>query len=883
MMEVLKRDGTREVVKMEKILHAVTRACRGLDNVEPIEIAKRTISGLHDGSSTKELDDLSISNAVMLMAEEPNYSKVAARMLADGIRKEVGRDEVFSDYIKRSFELDLISSQVFELSRANFQEIEFAIRHGRDDNFEYFGLKTVADRYLLRHPKTRKIIERPQWMFMRVALGLSKNVKEAIEFYEIISQFLYMPSTPTLFNSGTGHAQMSSCYLLTAASDSLDGIYKTITDCAKLSKWSGGLGVAWTKVRSSGALIKGTNGLSNGIIPFLKVFDSSVHAVNQGGKRKGAAAVYLEPWHGDIEAFLELRTNTGADERRTHNLNLALWIPDLFMKRVESGEDWSLFSPSDAPLLMDTYGAEFEKNYAQYEADGVALRKINARGLYARMMQTLAETGNGWMCFKDHSNNRSAQTKLPGNVIHSSNLCTEILEVTSSSETAVCNLGSLNFAAYVKENGQFDFEKLRLVTKTATKFLDRVVDINFYPTSEAQTSNNKWRPVGLGIMGLQDVMFKTRIPITSVEGKKLSNQISETVYHAALEASMDLAAEYGSFPGFEESRYADGELQVQLAAKHKELSSDLGPDLHFDWTEMAERVKKNGLRNSLLIAIAPTATIASIVGSFESIEPQISNFFKRETLSGEFLQVNKYLIKDLKEKKLWTESMRAKIISHEGSIQEIDEIPQEMRDLYKTAWEIQQKDLVDMASHRSTFICQSQSLNLFIENPSIGKLSSMYMYAWKKGIKTTYYLRSRAKTGIKKTTVDSTTESSKKVTQSGGISSGATAASNANKAAGAAVAKEIATVEAIVVKKVPAIELPPLPVILALDKVANVAKEAALDAALDAAMEGATEAVADKSVKSATESGSAFLPEGFSAEEAVVCSLENPESCEACQ
>lgn len=750
MMEVLKRDGTREVVKMEKILHAVTRACRGLDNVEPIEIAKRTISGLHNGSTTKELDDLSISNAVMLMAEEPNYSKVASRMLAESIRKEVGRDLVFSDYIKMAFELDLVAKNVYELAVQNIQAIEFSIRHGRDDNFEYFGLKTVADRYLLKHPKTRKLIERPQWMFMRVALGLSKNVEEAIEFYEIISQFLYMPSTPTLFNSGTRHPQMSSCYLLTMADDSLDGIYKTITDCAKLSKWSGGLGVDWTKVRSNGALIKGTNGLSNGIIPFLKVFDSSVHAVNQGGKRKGAAAVYLETWHSDIEAFLDLRNNTGSEERRTHNLNLALWISNLFMKRVEAGEDWSLFSPSDAPELHNTYGDEFEKYYLQYEAEGKALRKVNARNLYARMMQTLAETGNGWICFKDHANNRSSQTAEKGNVIHSSNLCTEILEVTSGKETAVCNLGSINLSSYVRDNNTFDFEKLKQVTRVATKFLDRVIDINFYPTSEANSSNQKWRPVGLGIMGLQDVFFKMRIPITSAAGKKLSSQISETIYYSAIEQSMNMAAAEGAFPAFNESRYANAELQVQLAKKHQPEM----PELNFKWDELADKVKKNGLRNSLLIAIAPTATIASIVGSYESIEPQISNFFKRETLSGEFLQVNRYLIRDLKAIGLWNDSMRSKIITSEGSLQEIAEIPQEIRDLYKTAWEISQKDLIDMAAERSTFVCQSQSLNLFIENPTVGKLSSMYMYAWKKGIKTTYYLRSRAKTAVKKTTID---------------------------------------------------------------------------------------------------------------------------------
>ena len=749
-MEVVKRDGSKEEVRIEKILHAVNRACRGLDNVEPIEIAKRTISGLHQGSTTEELDELSISNAVMLMAEEPNYSKVAARMLSDSIRKEVGQDTAFRDFIKNALENGLLGTQVFELAGTDYQTLEYAIRHERDDLFEYFGLKTVGDRYLLRHPTTRKLIERPQWMWMRVSLGLSKTVAEAIELYDIVSQFLYTPATPTLFNSGTKHPQMSSCYLLTVAEDSLDGIYKSIADCAKLSKFSGGIGIDWTSVRASGSLIKGTNGLSNGIIPFLKVFDSSVHAVNQGGKRKGAAAVYLEPWHADIESFLDLRNNTGADERRTHNLNLALWVPDLFMKRVELDQQWSLFSPSDTPELTNSFGESFDAYYTQYEAEGKALRQIPARTLYARMMQTLAETGNGWMCFKDKANARSAQTGALNNVIHSSNLCTEILEVTDSSQTAVCNLGSINLSSYVTASGKFDFEKLKMVTKTATKFLDRVVDRNFYPTTEASSSNNKWRPVGLGIMGLQDALFKMRIPFATAEAKTISSQISETIYYYALEASMELADQYGSFETFKESRYAQGDLQFQLAKLHQAAM----PESHFDWEKMAKEVQKRGLRNSLLIAIAPTATIASIMGSYESIEPQIANVFKRETMSGEFLQVNRYLVADLKKIGLWSAEMRSKIISAEGSIQNISEIPLEMKELYKTVWEIPQKELIDMAVLRSTFVCQSQSLNLFIEDPNIGKLSSMYMYAWKQGVKTTYYLRSRSKTRITKTTIE---------------------------------------------------------------------------------------------------------------------------------
>ncbi len=759
-MHVIKRDGTKEEVKVEKILHAVNKACRGLANVEGLEVAKRTINGLHEGSTTRELDDLSISNAVMLMAEEPNYSKVAARMLADSIRKEVGRDMGFRDYIKNAFELGLLHPNVLELALTDLQAIEFAIHHERDDLFEYFGLKTVADRYLLRNPKTRQIIERPQWMFMRVALGLSKTVPEALELYEVVSQFLYTPATPTLFNSGTRHPQMSSCYLLTVGEDSLDGIYKSVSDCARLSKFSGGIGIDWTPVRSSGSLIKGTNGLSNGIIPFLKVFDSSVHAVNQGGKRKGAAAIYLEPWHADIESFLELRNNTGSEERRTHHLNLALWIPDLFMQRVETDEPWSLFSPSDAPELLTTFGDEFKRAYESYEQQGKALKQIPSRTLYAKMMQTLAETGNGWMCFKDKANLRSAQTGAAGHIIRSSNLCTEILEVTSADQTAVCNLGSINLSSYVTDQKTFDFNRLRKTTKTAVKFLDRVIDINFYPTPEARASNQKWRPIGLGIMGLQDVFFKMRIPFGSIESRELSSKISETIYHEALRTSAELAKNEGLFPAFKESRYAEGQLQVQLAEKHQATM----PTLHEDWNKLAQDIKNQGIRNSLLIAIAPTATIASIMGCYESIEPQIANVFKRETLSGEFLQINRYLVKDLQALKLWTDEMRSKIIAADGSLQNIEEIPEDLKKLYRTTWEISQKDLIEMATERSPFICQSQSLNLFMEDPSIGKLSSMYMYAWKQGVKTTYYLRSRAKTGIAKTTVTTNTRVNANIT-----------------------------------------------------------------------------------------------------------------------
>lgn len=744
-MQVIKRDGTREDVRFEKILQAATRACEGLTGVDPLAIATQTIAGLHEGSTTQELDERSIATAVMLVTEEPQYSRVAARLLSAYVAEEVGLRQSFAGYLHDAEALGLLDPAVRELAQTDLPSLEAAIDHARDAAFEYFGLKTVYDRYLLRHPETRLVIERPQWLFMRVALGLSETVEEAIAFYDLISRFRYMPASPTLFNSGTRHPQMSSCYLLTVAEDSLEGIYKAYTDCARLSKWSGGIGIDWTPVRGSGSLIRGNNGVSSGLVPFLKVLDSSVHAVNQGGKRKGAAAIYVQPWHPDIESFLELRNNTGAEERRTHNLNLALWIPDLFMRRVEADGEWSLFCPSDFPELANLWGAAFDRRYEELEAQGKAKRMLSARALYSRMLQTLAETGNAWICFKDAANARSAQTRLPRNVIHSSNLCTEIMEVTSASETAVCNLGSINLAALATPGGDVDWRGLREVVRLAVRFLDRVVDRNFYPTAEAAASNQRWRPVGLGVMGLQDLFFQLRLPFESDDARALSTRLAEVIYFEALSASVG-----GRFPAFEESWYAEGKLQFDLAA----AAGHPLPALQEDWEGLRARIRQEGLRNSLLVAIAPTATIGSIVGSYECVEPQVSNLFKRETLSGEFLQINRYLVRDLQARGLWNPEVRAQLIASEGSVQEIPGIPEDLKALYKTAWEISQKVLIDMAAERSAFICQSQSLNLFQEEPSLGKLSSMYMYAWKRGLKSTYYLRSRAKTRIRKTTVD---------------------------------------------------------------------------------------------------------------------------------
>ena len=554
----------------------------------------------------------------------------------------------------------------------------------------------------------------------------------------------YLPSSPTLFNAGTLHEQLSSCFLLDSPPDSLEGVYEKYKDIALLSKFSGGIGIAWHRVRSEGSLIRSTNGLSNGIVPWLKTLDSSVAAVNQGGKRKGAACVYLETWHADIEAFLELRDNTGDDARRAHHLNVANWVPDLFMKRVEAGENWSLFDPKDVPEFPDVYGGEFDRAYAQAEAQGLARKTLPARDLYARMMRTLAQTGNGWMTFKDKSNRACNQTAQPGAVVHLSNLCTEIIEVSSQGETAVCNLGSINLGRHVGAAG-FDFEKLAHTVEVAVRQLDSVIDLNFYPIATARASNLRWRPVGLGLMGLQDVFFRLRLPFDSEPARALSRQISEDVYFHTLRTSNELARLHGAHPNFADTRAARGELQFDAWG-----ATPTNPER---WRHLAREIEIHGLRNSLLIAIAPTATIASIAGCYECIEPPISNLFKRETLSGDFLQINGYLVDELKQLGLWTAGMRDAIKLADGSIQQLEAIPAELRDIYRTAWELPMKSLIEMAAARGAFIDQSQSLNLFIANPNIGQLSSMYMYAWKQGLKTTYYLRSRPATRIAKTTV----------------------------------------------------------------------------------------------------------------------------------
>lgn len=758
-MRVKKRNGKLEAVNVNKIVNVTLACSTGLSEVDPMRVATKVISGLYDGASTQELDQLCIQTAALLIGEEPQYSKLASRLLGRFIDEEVHNMGIrnFVDSVRVGYEKGLISEEKYNFVIEHKEPLNIIVDKTRTHKFEYFGLRTIYDRYLLKDPDSRQVIETPQYFFLRVACGLANSFQEAKEFYDLISSLDYMPSSPTLFNSATLRSQLSSCYLLDSPQDDLSSIYDKYKDIALLSKFAGGIGVSFSRVRSRGSLIKGTNGHSNGLTPWLKTLDSSVQAVNQGGRRKGAACIYLETWHADIEEFLQLRDNTGDEAQRAHNLNLANWVPDLFMQRVEKDELWSLFDPKSMPQLVDTYGEEFEKNYLQAESEGLAIKQVKARDLYSRMMKTLAQTGNGWMTFKDPSNKKSNQTLKPENVIHLSNLCTEILEVTSDKETAVCNLGSVNLSQHLDNKGEFDFKKLAHTVEVAVKYLDRVIDINFYPIGTASDSNSKWRPVGLGVMGLQDLFFKLGLPFDSPEALKLSNRIQEEIYYHALKTSMGLAERFGPHSAFQDTRAAQGELQFDLWG--------VVPEDIERWEKLRRKVKKIGLRNSLMIAIAPTATIASIVGSYEAIEPQISNLFKRETLSGEFIQVNKYLVEALKKRGLWNEDVRGKIKNTEGSIADIEEIPEDIRQIYRTVWELPQKALINMAAGRGPFIDQSQSLNLFLESPTIGKLSSMYMYAWKSGVKTTYYLRSRPATRIAKTTVSSSHEPKKTYTE----------------------------------------------------------------------------------------------------------------------
>jgi ribonucleoside-diphosphate reductase alpha chain len=750
--------------ELHRLRTAIERHRHDLRDTDTDRVLDIVHSGRTAGAGDDELRQLAISAAAGLIVEDPQYAKLAARLLAEGIRREAADQGIrtFSGSVAAAYREGLLDPDFAGFVATHAAALDALVDPSADDTFEYFGLRTVYDRYLLRHPETRAVLETPQHFFLRVAAALTApgrgarapadTVDDAAELYRRMARLAYLPSSPTLFNAGTRHQQLSSCFLVDSPQDELESIYERYTQVAKLSKYAGGIGISWSRVRSRGSLIRGTNGYSHGIVPWLRTLDASVAAVNQGGRRKGAACVYLDTWHADIEEFLELKDNTGDEARRTHNLNLANWVPDEFMRRVEADAAWSLFDPKDVPELVDLWGDEFDAAYRAAEAAGKAVRTLPARQLYARMMRTLAQTGNGWMTFKDAANRTCNQVGAGGGVVHHSNLCTEILEVTSDGETAVCTLGSINLAAHLLPAGAadpnglgVDLAALADTVRIAVAALDRAIDGNYFPTEQAATAHRRWRPIGLGVMGLADVFAARRLPYDSAGALALSTRIAEEIALAAYDTSASLAAERGAHPAYPQTRAAGGVLHLD----HWPAATPARPEA---WTAVRAKIQRYGLRNSLLVAIAPTATIASIAGCSECTEPLVSNVFKRETLSGEFLQVSRYLVADLKRLGRWTAQTRDAIKRADGSVQSLD-LPADLRSLYRTAWELPQKALIDLAAARAPYLDQSQSLNLFQAAPTIGKLSSMYAYAWRAGLKTTYYLRSRPATRIAQTTV----------------------------------------------------------------------------------------------------------------------------------
>lgn len=754
-MFVIKRDGTKESVKFDKITARVQKLSYSLDpnHVDPILVAKKVIDGVYDGVSTSQLDSLAAETAASLTTKHPDYALLASRIAVSNLHKNTIKSfsktvELLYNYIdpKTNQKASLIADDVYEIVMKNAQLLDSSIIYDRDFGYDYFGFKTLERSYLLK--VNGQIAERPQHMLMRVSIGIHKeDIAAAVETYNLMSERWFTHATPTLFNAGTPKPQMSSCFLLQAKEDSIDGIYDTLKQCARISQSAGGIGLAIHKVRATGSYIKGTNGTSNGILPMLKVFNETARYVDQGGgKRKGSIAVYLEPWHADIYEFLDIRKNHGKEEMRARDLFTALWIPDLFMKRVEAEGDWSLFCPNEAPNLYNTWGAEFEALYTKYEEEGRARKVVKARELWAAIIESQIETGNPYMLYKDACNAKSNQQNL--GTIQSSNLCTEIVEYTSPDEVAVCNLASIALPRFVDEKtGEFDHQKLFDVTYTITKNLNKIIDRNYYPIPEARKSNMRHRPIGLGVQGLADTFILMRFPFESEEAKKLNAEIFETIYYASMTASKDLAKIDGSYETFEGSPLSKGIMQFDMWG--------VTPSPRWEWDILKEEVKKYGVRNSLLLAPMPTASTSQILGNNECFEPYTSNIYSRRVLSGEFAVVNKHLLRDLVKLGLWNDGLKNKIIAANGSVQNIPEVPQNIKDIYKTVWEIKQRTIIDMAADRGAFICQSQSLNLFIQDANFAKLSSAHFYAWKKGLKTgMYYLRTKAAADAIKFTVD---------------------------------------------------------------------------------------------------------------------------------
>ncbi|HEV3327484.1 MAG TPA: ribonucleoside-diphosphate reductase subunit alpha [Puia sp.] len=752
-MFVVKRIGKSESVKFDKITARIEKLCYGLDRrfVNSIDVAKKVIEGLYDGVTTTELDNLAAETAASLTVKHPDYALLASRIAVSNLHKNTTKS--FSHTMKLLYEcrdsktgkhVPLLSDETWAIIEEHAELLDSTIIYDRDYGFDYFGFKTLEKSYLLK--VDGKVVERPQHMYMRVAVGIHQgDIDSVIRTYHLMSERWFTHATPTLFNAGSPKPQMSSCFLLTMKDDSIDGIYDTLKQTAKISQSAGGIGLSIHNIRATGSYIGGTNGTSNGIIPMLRVFNDTARYVDQGGgKRKGAFAIYLEPWHADVFEFLDLRKNHGKDEMRARDLFYALWIPDLFMQRVESGGDWSLFCPHEAPGLHECWGEEFEQLYARYEAEGRARRKVKAQDLWFAILDAQIETGTPYLLYKDSANRKSNQQNL--GTIKSSNLCTEIIEYTATDEVAVCNLASIALPRFVN-SGQFDHQKLYDVTYEVTKNLNKIIDHNFYPVEEARNSNLRHRPIGIGVQGLADAFILLRLPFESDKARQLNKEIFETIYFAAMTASKDLAKIEGPYESFAGSPTSKGQFQFDLW--------DVEPTLRWDWYRLKDEVIKHGVRNSLLVAPMPTASTSQILGNNECFEPYTSNIYVRRVLSGEFVVVNKHLLKDLVELNLWNDDMKNKIIFNNGSIQAIDEIPQPIKDIYKTVWEIKQRTIIDMAADRGAYICQSQSLNLFVDSPSANKLTSMHFYGWKKGLKTgMYYLRTQAATQAVQFTVE---------------------------------------------------------------------------------------------------------------------------------
>jgi ribonucleoside-diphosphate reductase alpha chain len=754
-MYVIKRSGQKEPVMYDKVTERVRRLCYGLnpDFVVPQRVTKYVIGGIFDGVSTSQLDELAAQTSASMTPIHPDYAVLAARIAISNLHKNTKKkfSEVIYDlyhYVQKETGHDagLIAEDVYQAVMDNKDALDAAIVGARDYFYDYFGFRTLEKSYLLKIDN--KIVERPQHMIMRVAVGIHKtDIAAAIETYNMMSEKWFTHATPTLFNAGTPKPQLSSCFLLTTKNDSIDGIFDTLKQCAQISKSAGGIGLSIHNIRANGSYIKGTNGTSNGIVPMLRVFNDTARYVDQGGgKRKGAFAIYLEPWHADIAEFLDLKKNNGKEEMRARDLFYGMWIPDLFMKRLKEGQPWSLFCPNECPGLADTHSEEFEALYEKYESEGKAKKVVQASDIWMKILASQVETGTPYILYKDHANRKSNQQNL--GTIKSSNLCTEIIEYTSEDEVAVCNLASIALNKFVKDDKTFDFAKLEEVTMRVTRNLNKIIDVNFYPIIEAQNSNMRHRPIGIGVQGLADAFIMMRYPFDSEPAMKLNKDIFETIYYAAMKTSIELAKEEGPYSSFQGSPLSKGIFQFDM------WNVDPGNSRH-DWESLRAEVMKHGARNSLLLAPMPTASTSQILGNNECFEPYTSNIYIRRVNSGDFIIVNKHLLNDLVDLGIWSEKLKNKIIAEDGSVQNIDEIPKHIKELYKTVWEIKQRVIIDMAADRGAFICQSQSMNIHLQNPDNRMLTGMHLYAWEKGLKTgTYYLRSKASTGAKQITID---------------------------------------------------------------------------------------------------------------------------------